>query len=97
MRLRLWKEKSEVWGGGFWSMGVEKSGMSYIENLKNLNFQIENHNNSSVYLVCELEEYIKKNESPYIIIALDKAEIYGINIKFFGVRHWHKYIFMTIF
>lgn len=83
MRLRLWKEKSEVWGGGFWSMGVEKSGMSYIENLKNLNFQIENHNNSSVYLVCELEEYIEKNESPYIIIALDKAKEFDVDAVYF--------------
>jgi len=57
--------------------------MSYIENLKNLNFQIKNHNNSSVYLVCELEEYIEKNESPYIIIALDKAKEFDVDAVYF--------------
>jgi len=57
--------------------------MSYIENLKNLNFQIQNQEYSSVYFVCKLEEYIEKNVSPYIIIALDKAKEFDVDAVYF--------------
>ena len=49
----------------------------YIENLKSLDFQVEKTGCSSVYLVDKQFEYIAKEESPYIIIALDKAKEFG--------------------
>jgi hypothetical protein len=57
--------------------------MSFEKNLTTLNFQIGNHDNSSVYLVCKQEEYIAHNESPYIIIALDKAREFGVDAVYF--------------
>jgi hypothetical protein len=57
--------------------------LNYIENIKKLNFQIGNQDCSSVYLVCKQEEYIAKNESPYIIIALDKAKEFDVDAVYF--------------
>jgi len=56
---------------------------TYIENLKNLDFQMEKRDYSSVYLVDKQAEYIAKNESPYIIIALDKAKEFGVDAVYF--------------
>ena len=55
----------------------------YIENLKSLDFQIEKSGCSSVYLVEKQFEYIAKEESPYIIIALDKAKEFGADAVYF--------------
>jgi hypothetical protein len=54
--------------------------------LKTLNFQIEKHNRSSVYLVDKQAEYIEQKKSPYIIIALNKArefEADAVYLRFF--------------
>jgi hypothetical protein len=56
----------------------------YIENLETLDFLIENRENSSVYLVNKLEEYIaQQNVSPYIIFALDKAKTFDADAVYF--------------
>ncbi|MDR1895414.1 MAG: N-6 DNA methylase [Prevotellaceae bacterium] len=56
----------------------------YIKNLQQLDFQLENQDNSSVYLVSNLEEYIAQgNVSPYVIIALDKAKTFDADAVYF--------------
>ena len=54
----------------------------YIENLKKLDFQIEKQDYSSVYLVDKQDKYIQ-NESPYIVIALDKAKEFDADAVYF--------------
>ena len=56
----------------------------YIANIQKLDFQIENQEYSSIYLVDKLEEYIRQeNISPYIIIALDKAKLFDADAVYF--------------
>jgi len=55
----------------------------YIEDLRNLDFQIEKQDYSSVYFVDKQTEYIAKNESPYILIALDKAKEFDVDAVYF--------------
>ncbi|MDY9917324.1 MAG: N-6 DNA methylase [Proteiniphilum sp.] len=56
----------------------------YINNIRKLDFQIENQHNSSVFIVDNLETYIKQEEiSPYIIIALDKAKSFEADAVYF--------------
>jgi len=55
----------------------------YIENLQKLDFQIGKRDYSSVYLVDKQAEYIAHNESPYIIIALDKAKEFEVDAVYF--------------
>ncbi|MDR2083877.1 MAG: SAM-dependent methyltransferase [Bacteroidales bacterium] len=63
---------------------MDKKRMEYIKNLETLDFQIENQDNSSIYLVDKLEEYIKQDDvSPYIIIALDKAKLFDADAVYF--------------
>ena len=55
----------------------------YIRNLLSLDFQIQKQDCSSVYLVDKLSEYIEQNESPYVIIALDKAKEFDVDAVYF--------------
>lgn len=56
----------------------------YISNIQKLDFQIENQHNSSVYIIDNLETYIKQEDiSPYIIIALDKAKSFEADAVYF--------------
>jgi len=55
----------------------------YIENLQSLDFQIDQDNRSSVYLVDKQTEYIKQDKSPYIIVALDKAKEFDVDAVYF--------------
>lgn len=56
----------------------------YIANIQKLDFQIEKQEDSSVYLVDKLDEYIQQsNISPYIIIALDKAKLFDADAVYF--------------
>lgn len=58
--------------------------LEYISNIEVLDFQIENKNRSSVFLVHKLEEYIEQKDiSPYIIFALDKARIFNVDAVYF--------------
>jgi hypothetical protein len=62
---------------------MDKKEKAYIANLQHLAFQIEEPDYSSVYLVDKLSEYIDKNESPYIIISLDKAKTFEADAVYF--------------
>jgi hypothetical protein len=55
----------------------------YIKNLQQLDFQLENQDNSSVFFVNELEQYIQDGKSPYIIMALDKAKVFDVDAVYF--------------
>ena len=55
----------------------------YIENLKILDFQEGIKDRSSVYLVEKQDEYITQNESPYVVIALDKAKKFDVDAVYF--------------
>jgi methylase of polypeptide subunit release factors len=55
----------------------------YIENLQALDFQIKDQDNSSVFFVEELEEYLQNGESPYIVVALDKAKTFEVDAVYF--------------
>jgi Type I restriction-modification system methyltransferase subunit len=56
----------------------------YIENIQMLDFQLENQKNSSVFLVNQLKNYIKKKEvSSYILVALDKAKVFEADAVYF--------------
>jgi len=55
----------------------------YIENLEKLDFQVGKRDYSSVYLVDKQAEYIVQDESPYIIIALDKAKEFDVDAVYF--------------
>jgi hypothetical protein len=57
--------------------------IKYIENLKNLDFQIEKSGHSSVYFVCKQKEYIVQGISPDIIIALDRAKEFYADAVYF--------------
>jgi type I restriction-modification system DNA methylase subunit len=54
----------------------------YIENLQKLDFQTDQEY-SPIYFVGKQTKYIKQNISPYIIIALDKAEEFGVDAVYF--------------
>ncbi|GHT21622.1 type I endonuclease-methyltransferase fusion protein [Bacteroidia bacterium] len=61
-----------------------KDNKKYIENLQSLDFQMESQDNSSVFLVDNLKQYLAvENISPYIIIALDKAKLYKADAVYF--------------
>lgn len=61
-------------------MGV----VNYIDNLVKLDFEIQNQSKSSIYLVSNFHDYIEDNNiSPYIIIALDKAKLFGVDAVYF--------------
>ena len=60
-----------------------KDNKEYIENLKRLDFQLEKSDCSSVYLVEKQFNYIEHEVSPYIIIALDKAKLFGADAVYF--------------
>lgn len=62
---------------------MEMNNNEYILNMKKLDFHIESQEDSSVYLVNKLEDYIKENVSPYIIIALDKAKSFDADAVYF--------------
>jgi hypothetical protein len=56
----------------------------YIKTLQNLDFQVENRNDSSVYLVNKQESYIEQGATlPYVIIALDKAKAFEADAVYF--------------
>ena len=56
----------------------------YIENIEHLDFQIENQDLSSVFLVQKLEEYVQEGKiSPHIIFALDKAKQFYVDAVYF--------------
>ncbi|MDR0384973.1 MAG: N-6 DNA methylase [Prevotellaceae bacterium] len=56
----------------------------YIENLRKLDFKVENQANSSVYLVSNLKGYIERGDvSSSIIIALDKAKTFNADAVYF--------------
>ena len=55
----------------------------YISKLEPLNFTIEKKYLSSIYLVDKLSKYIEQEESPYIIIALDKAIEFDADAVYF--------------
>jgi hypothetical protein len=59
----------------------------YITNLQKLDFKTfkaEDQVNASIYLVSDLEEYTAKRDvSPYILIALDKAKTFNADAVYF--------------
>ncbi|MDR0606194.1 MAG: N-6 DNA methylase [Bacteroidales bacterium] len=56
----------------------------YIGNLGALDFQFDSLDNSSIYFVDKLEDYISDtNISPHIIIALDKARSFDADAVYF--------------
>jgi hypothetical protein len=59
------------------------SNNEYINKLRTLDFQLEEHNYSSIYLVDKQIDYISQNKSPYIIIALDKAKEFDVDAVYF--------------
>ncbi|MDR3267091.1 MAG: hypothetical protein LBT24_05935, partial [Tannerella sp.] len=60
------------------------SNNEYINQIQTLGFQVENQENSSVFLVEQLEKHITAGDiSPYIIIALDKAKLYKADAVYF--------------
>ncbi|WP_461257147.1 N-6 DNA methylase [Treponema sp. R80B11-R83G3] len=62
------------------------SNNGYINNLSTLDFQLEKPDYSSVYIVDRQNEYISRNESPYIpyiIVALDKAKEFDVDAVYF--------------
>jgi type I restriction-modification system DNA methylase subunit len=56
----------------------------YIENIKQLDFQVENQDSSSVFLVQKLDTYVQEGKiSPHIIFALDKAKQFHVDAVYF--------------
>jgi hypothetical protein len=54
-----------------------------IYNLYKLDFQLESQENSSIFFVDKLREYLQENKSPYIIVALDKAKSFEADAVYF--------------
>lgn len=61
-------------------MNCEKE---YVEKLKILDFHVESQEHSSVYLVNKQAEYAIQSKSPYIIVALDKANEFDADAVYF--------------
>ncbi|WP_101688599.1 HsdM family class I SAM-dependent methyltransferase [Dysgonomonas massiliensis] len=58
--------------------------VNYIDNLMKLDFEIQNQDRSSVYLVSNFHKYMEDGSiSPYIIIALDKAKLFDVDAVYF--------------